>query len=120
VIPRHLVSIEVADNDADELLVVDTMRERKAVMDAHADAFLVLPGGIGTLEEFFEVWTAGSLSMHSKPVIVLDPGRFYAPLWDYLAACVQAGFVRAPVLAALPRVSTVDEAFAIVDSVIRC
>jgi uncharacterized protein (TIGR00730 family) len=116
VIPRHLVSIEVADNDADELLVVETMRERKAVMDAHAEAFLVLPGGIGTLEEFFEVWTAGSLGMHAKPVIVLDPTGFYTPLWDYLASCVQAGFVRAPALAGLARVQSVDEAFAIVDS----
>ena len=56
----------------------------RPLMDAHADAFLVLPGGIGTLEEFFEVWTAGSLGMHPKPVIVLDPDGFYAPLWDFL------------------------------------
>jgi uncharacterized protein (TIGR00730 family) len=116
VIPRHLVNIEVADNDADELLVVETMRERKAVMDAHADAFLILPGGIGTLEEFFEVWTAGSLGMHTKPVIVLDPAGFYAPLWDYLAGCVQTGFVRASALAGLARVPSVDGAFAVVDS----
>ena len=61
VIPRHLVGFEVADTEADELVVVETMRERKARMDDSADAFLVLPGGIGTLEEFFEVWTAGSL-----------------------------------------------------------
>ncbi|MEO9239611.1 MAG: TIGR00730 family Rossman fold protein, partial [Jatrophihabitantaceae bacterium] len=70
VIPQQLVDLEVADHDADELLVVQTMRERKALMDAHADAFLILPGGIGTLEEFFEAWTAGSLGLHAKPVIV--------------------------------------------------
>ncbi len=119
VIPRHLVAVEVADHDADELLVVETMRERKAVMDAHADAFLVLPGGIGTLEEFFEVWTARSLGMHDKPVIVLDPNGFYAPLWEYLRGGVEAGFVRAPALDGLTRVTVVEDAFAIVESATR-
>lgn len=68
---------EVADVDADELLVTDTVRERKQVMQEHADAFLALPGGIGTLEdtleELFETWTAGYLGMHDKPVVMLDP-----------------------------------------------
>ena len=54
------------------------------MMDERSDAFLALPGGIGTLEELFEVWTAGSLGMHAKPVLVLDPDGFYAPLWGYL------------------------------------
>src|SRR4051795_8006573 len=80
VIPAHLVPLEVADTDADELIVVDTMRDRKALMDARADAFIALPGGIGTLEELFEVWTSGSLDMHAKPVIVLDADGFYDPL----------------------------------------
>src|SRR5579875_4066525 len=84
VIPEHLVPLEVADTDADELVVVETMRERKRIMDERADAFLALPGGIGTFEELFEVWTAGSLGMHDKPVIVLDPVGFYAPLWQWL------------------------------------
>ena len=75
---------EVADTDADSLVVVDTMRERKKVMDDASDAFIALPGGIGTLEELFEVWTAGSLGMHAKPVIVLDDGSFYQPLWAFL------------------------------------
>jgi uncharacterized protein (TIGR00730 family) len=67
VIPKALVHREVADVDADELIVTDTMRERKQVMEERADAFIVLPGGIGTLEEFFEAWTAGYLGMHDKP-----------------------------------------------------
>ncbi len=78
-IPHHLVAMEVADHDSDELVLVDTMRERKAEMDRRADAFLVLPGGIGTLEEFFEVWTAASLGMHAKPVVVLDPDGLLRP-----------------------------------------
>jgi uncharacterized protein (TIGR00730 family) len=64
---------EVADVDADELLVTDIACERKQVMQEHADAFLALPGGIGTLEELFETWTAGYLGMHDKPVVMLDP-----------------------------------------------
>src|SRR3954463_9134385 len=84
VIPAHLMPLEVADTDADELIVVDTMRERKRIMDERSDAFVVLPGGIGTLEEFFEAWTSRSLDMHAKPVVVLDPEGFYAPLWQYL------------------------------------
>jgi uncharacterized protein (TIGR00730 family) len=114
VIPEHLIQYEVADSDADELLVVQTMRERKALMDAHADVFLVLPGGIGTLEEFFEVWTAGSLGMHRKPVIVLDPDGFYSPLWTFLADLVPRGFVRQQALDQLVRVASVDEAFAVI------
>ena len=112
VIPAHLVPLEVADTDADELVVVDTMRERKRIMDERADAFLALPGGIGTLEELFEVWTAGSLGMHAKPVVVLDPDGFYDPLWAYLDTLRDRGFVRAAALDALVRVTTVDDAFA--------
>ncbi len=111
VIPQHLVPLEVADTDADELVVVDTMRERKRAMDERADAFLALPGGIGTLEELFEVWTAHTLGMHAKPVVVLDPEGFYAPLWLYLEGLRDGGFLRAAAFDALHRVSTVDAAF---------
>lgn len=113
VIPQHLVDYEVADTESDELVVVETMRERKALMDASADAFLVLPGGIGTLEEFFEVWTAGSLGMHPKPVIVLDPDGFYAPLWGFVESMIERGFVRPAAWQRLHRVSDVEAAFAL-------
>jgi hypothetical protein len=113
VIPAHLVPYEVADTDADELIVVDTMRERKRVMDDRADAFLALPGGLGTLEELFEVWTAASLGMHGKPVAVLDPDGYYQPLWDYLDELRAGGFVRAAALDVLRRTTTVDEAFSV-------
>jgi uncharacterized protein (TIGR00730 family) len=112
VIPQHLVPLEVADTDADELIVVDNMRERKKVMDERADGFVALPGGIGTLEELFEVWTAGSLGMHDKPVVVLDPDGFYAPLWAYLDDLVGRRFVRQAALDLLHRVTTVDDALA--------
>ncbi|HEX2904751.1 MAG TPA: TIGR00730 family Rossman fold protein [Jatrophihabitans sp.] len=116
VIPRHLVGFEVADDEADELVVVETMRERKARMDEAADCFLVLPGGIGTLEEFFEVWTSLSLGMHTKPVIVLDPWGFYEPLWQLLTSMIDSGFVRAAAWQSLHRVSEVEEAFAVIDT----
>lgn len=112
VIPVHLMAYEVADTDADELVVVDTMRERKQVMDERSDAFLALPGGIGTLEELFEVWTSASLDMHAKPVVVIDPDEFYAPLWQYLDALRDRGFVRQTALDRLVRVTDVDAAFA--------
>ena len=113
VIPAHLMPYEVADTEADELIVVETMRERKRIMDERSDAFLALPGGLGTLEELFEVWTALSLGMHGKPVAVLDPDGFYAPLWAYLDELLARGFVRSAALAALHRVTSVDDAFAV-------
>jgi uncharacterized protein (TIGR00730 family) len=112
VIPEHLVPYEVADVEADELIVVDTMRERKRIMESRADAFLALPGGIGTLEELFEMWTSLSLGMHAKPVAVLDPDGLYDPLWSWLDGLIGQGFVRQAALDVLIRVRTVDDAFA--------
>ena len=116
VIPEHLMPYEVADVDADELLVVQTMRERKRIMDERSEAFIALPGGIGTLEELFEMWTSHSLAMHDKPVIVLDTDGFYAPLWAWLDDLVARGFVRQEALDALHRVTSVDDAFAVIDA----
>jgi hypothetical protein len=93
VIPKKLVHLEVADVDADELIVTDTMRERKQVMEDRADAFLTLPGGIGTLEEFFETWTGGYLGMHDKPLVVLDPMGHYRGLFAWLEELRAGGFV---------------------------
>ncbi|MCE6994536.1 TIGR00730 family Rossman fold protein [Saccharothrix sp. S26] len=93
VIPRGLVDREVADTDSDDLLVVETMRDRKALMEAHGDAFLALPGGIGTCEELFEVWTARVLAMHAKPVVVLDVDGHYRGLVSWLGELRERGFV---------------------------
>ncbi len=110
VIPRALVDWEVADHDADELLVTDTMRDRKALMEAHADAFLALPGGIGTCEELFEAWTARALGMHAKPVVVLDPDGHYGLLLEWLHALTERGFLSTEGLATLQVHTSVETA----------
>ena len=93
VIPHSLVGREWADHESDELLLVDSMRERKALMEAHADAFLALPGGVGTCEELFEVWTSGYLGMHAKPVVLLDPFGHYTGLLSWVEELRERGFV---------------------------
>lgn len=93
VIPKALVHRELADIEADELIVTDTMRQRKQVMEDRSDAFLTLPGGIGTLEELFETWTAGYLGMHDKPVVLLDPHGHYGGLRRWLDSLVPTGYV---------------------------
>jgi uncharacterized protein (TIGR00730 family) len=110
VIPRALDDIEVSDTEADELVLVDTMRERKALMDARSDAFLALPGGLGTLEELLEIWVARSLGMHTKPVVALDPDGLFAPLRHQLDRLVELGFVRREALHACSWAATPGEA----------
>lgn len=94
VIPQALVEWEVADHDADQLVVTPDMRSRKGEMDARSDAFLVLPGGIGTLEELLEIWVARVLRMHDRPVVVLDPDGLYDPLREQIRVLVERGFLR--------------------------
>jgi uncharacterized protein (TIGR00730 family) len=119
VIPRALLDVEVGDRDADELLVVDDMRTRKGLMDARAEAFLALPGGLGTLEELFEVWVARSLGMHDKPVVVLDVDGLYGPLRAQVELMVERGFVRRPAAEVLQWASGVDEALDLVEEGLR-
>ena len=79
VLPRALATKELAHHGLTELLVVDSMHERKAQMAARADAFIALPGGIGTLEEWFEVLTWSQLGFHAKPCALLDADGYFAP-----------------------------------------
>jgi uncharacterized protein (TIGR00730 family) len=93
VIPRHLVEREIAHEGVD-LRVVGSMHERKALMADLSDAFLALPGGIGTLEELFEVWTWAYLGLHDKPIGLLDADGFWDPLVGFLDGLVGQGFLR--------------------------
>jgi uncharacterized protein (TIGR00730 family) len=111
VIPEGLVSVEISDEDNDELVVTPDMRTRKGEMDRRSDAFLILPGGIGTLEELFEVWTARVLSMHEKPVVVLDPTGVYDPLRELMVSLTEQGFARHRIWDAIGWTTTVPEAF---------
>jgi uncharacterized protein (TIGR00730 family) len=95
VIPRALWDREVGHRGLTELHIVETMHERKALMASLSDAFVALPGGLGTLEEIFEVWTWAQLGIHDKPVAFLDAEGFFAPLLEFLDRAVAAGFVRA-------------------------
>ncbi|ANI41382.1 TIGR00730 family Rossman fold protein [Mycolicibacterium vaccae] len=112
VIPKRLVHREVADTEADELVVTDTMRERKQVMENRADAFLALPGGIGTLEEFFEAWTAAYLGMHTKPIVMLNTLGHYDGLLAWLRGLVGTGYVAEDAMRCLTVVDDVDAALA--------
>lgn len=110
VIPRSMVEREWADHDCDELLVTDTMRERKGIMDVYADAFIALPGGLGTCEELFETWSARVLELHTKPVVLLDPDGHYDGLRSWLRGMAGAGFARPAALDTLRVTTSVDDA----------
>lgn len=94
VIPEALVKRELAHASLSELHQVTSMHERKAMMADRSDAFVALPGGAGTLEELFEVWTWAQLGYHRKPVGLLDVDGYYAPLLTFLDHQVRERFVR--------------------------
>ena len=93
VIPKALVEKEWAHNGCTELHVVENMHERKRIMAEKADAFIALPGGIGTLEEFFEAWTWRQLGYHDKPTGLLNLNGYYDSLLDFLRTAVKSGFM---------------------------
>jgi uncharacterized protein (TIGR00730 family) len=116
IIPEALVEMEVADSDSDELIVTSDMRARKGEMDRSSDTFLVLPGGIGTLEELFEIWTAQVLGLHTRPVVILDPYGVYEPLRELMRGLADQGFARPNVFDAVHWSTEVAEAFDLLES----
>lgn len=94
VIPHALWAREVGHRGLTDLRIVDTMHERKAMMADLADAFIALPGGLGTLEEIFEVWTWAQLGLHQKPLGFLDVNGFYSPLMQFIDRAVRERFVK--------------------------
>ncbi len=93
VIPQALVDKELANRQCDELHIVKNMHERKAMMAERCDAFVALPGGIGTFEELFEVWTWRQLGYHDKPLGLLNVDGYYDGLLSFLQASVQSGLM---------------------------
>ena len=94
VIPKALMDTEVGHQHISQLLIVKDMHERKALMAEHADAFIALPGGLGTLEELFETLTWAQLGFHEKPIGLLNVNGFYNGLVAFIAHQVREGFVR--------------------------
>jgi uncharacterized protein (TIGR00730 family) len=109
VMPQALVDREIGHTGIDDLRVVDTMHERKALMVELADAFVALPGGIGTLEELFEVYTWAQLGIHAKPLALLDVAGYYEPLAAFLDHAVAQRFLRAETRAMLSIADSLDE-----------
>jgi uncharacterized protein (TIGR00730 family) len=95
VIPQFLLDREVGHGGVTELVVVASMHERKSTMAARADAFVALPGGVGTLEELFETWTWTLLGLHAKPCGLLNVAGYFDPLLAFLDRMVAEGFVAA-------------------------
>ena len=93
IIPHALAEKELARDDCDEFYLVDNMHQRKQMMAERADGFLALPGGIGTFEEFFEVWTWRQLGYHNKPIGLLNVGGYYDGLLAFMRTTVIEGFV---------------------------
>ena len=109
VIPQALLEREIGHRGLTQLRVVDSMHARKALMGELAGGFIALPGGIGTLEELFEVWSWAQLGLHRKPCGLLDVGGFFAPLVDFLDRQVKAGFIH-PTYRAMLAVASAPEA----------
>ncbi len=93
IMPKHLVDREVAHTGLTRLHVVDSMHARKALLNELSDGFLTMPGGLGTMEELFEIWTWGQLGLHRKPYGLFEVNGFFAPLLTFLDHAVSEGFI---------------------------
>jgi uncharacterized protein (TIGR00730 family) len=108
VIPQQIFDLEIGHEGVSDLRVVGSMHERKALMADLADAFVALPGGIGTFEELFEVFTWAQLGLHRKPLGLLDVAGYYAPLEAMLDHAVEQRFLRPQTRAMLVRDDSLD------------
>lgn len=107
VIPVHLMAMEVGKRDLTRFVVTETMHERKKVMFMNSDAIVVLPGGAGSLDEFFEVLTWRQLGLHEKPIFLLNTEGYWTPLTDLLTHVVDRGFADASLLGFVETVADV-------------
>jgi uncharacterized protein (TIGR00730 family) len=94
VTPRVLVDMGIADEKCDELIVTDGMRQRKAILEERGDAFIALPGGLGTFEEIFEIIVAKQLGYHSKPIVLLNIAGYYDPLLAMIEHGIEQKFIK--------------------------
>ena len=108
---------DVMDQQCDELVVTPDMRSRKAEMERRGDAFVTLPGGVGTLEEFFEILVGKHLRTHCKPVVLLNVAGFYDPLIEMMRRGIETGFVRPPAWEAVKVAASVEDAVAYLEEI---
>ncbi|MCT4553484.1 MAG: TIGR00730 family Rossman fold protein [Pelagimonas sp.] len=120
VIPTHLLNKEVGKTDLTSFIITETMHERKKVMLMNADAVVVLPGGPGSLDEFFEVLTWRQLGLHDKPIILLDINGYWGPLSALLDHVVQHGFAENSLLDFVQTAGSVDAAEALLERAFSC
>lgn len=109
IIPEHIQALEVDHTGLTELHVVDSMHTRKALMVARSDAFVILPGGLGTLDEAFEIITWRQLKLHDKPIIIVDIDGYWQPMRTLLTHIKETGFGRIDIDRLYTFVSSVDE-----------
>ena len=110
VIPQHLVNWEVGKTDLTSYIVTETMHERKKVMFMNADAIAVLPGGAGSLDEFFEVLTWAQLGLHSKPIVLININGYWDPLTALLDHIIAQGFAKEEVKSFFKTAATAESA----------
>jgi uncharacterized protein (TIGR00730 family) len=110
VLPEFLRHLEPPSRDAQKMVITADLQERKRLMLSHADAFAVLPGGLGTLDEFFEALTSAQLNALSKPVVLLDTAGFFAPLEALLAHVVARNFADRKIASLYHRAATPEDA----------
>jgi uncharacterized protein (TIGR00730 family) len=115
IIPQSLVDLEVADTASDELIVTGDMGSRKNLMIERSDAFITLPGGLGTMDELFEVWTTATLDLHHKPIVLLDPDGFYDGLLAWLSQLAETQFVRQAALERVIRAKSIPQALDLIE-----
>ena len=122
IIPSHLRDAEVAHRGVTELVVVDGMHERKRLMAERADAFAILPGGIGTLDEMFEIVSWKHLRLHDKPILLVDIGGYWAPLRALLDHIIDTGFASTQtrgLLQVVPSIAALMAALLAVPAMVR-
>lgn len=112
VAPKFFKPDGVLYDECDEFIYTETMRERKQKMEELSDAFIVMPGGIGTMEEFLEIFTLRQLGRHNKPIAILNTNGYYGPLSAMLKKAVDDGFMREESLQAAPVLATPEEVMA--------
>lgn len=116
IIPHHIESREIGNTRLTELHIVDSMHERKQMMVDRSDAFVIMPGGLGTLDEFFEIMTWRQLGLHDKPIVVVNVGGYWTQLLHLIDVMIKEGFVRASDRDGLMVVENVEDVLAALTS----